>query len=393
MKKISYDILINLASEIANIEKEEKAKLPHKANIIDNIHICENAHSRILTTLLNYAGHDHSFPIYQTFIDLLKKKCGSVRNIIIHNPNITAEKERIDILIDESPTYSIIIENKVCWAVDQPKQIENYIKKIQNHNVSQENIFVVYLTENDDKKVSNLSLTTRAKKLLNYGDEKLCRFIELNYKDDLLPMFTSLTKQIDRDKESLLHSSLVQYADYWKGRFLMRDGEQEIKQTITKYMADKLKINNAQECFKISDELQKLQFALNEKKEELMKQVLKEKVMEPIKKYLGKKYEYELPKENRFRIIPSTWNHAYIGIEYDDYSFIIGVYGDQLSDIVVRSLESKEYERDKKGYNKYVIDEAFCSTRFWNLVDNGVLLKELKKDIKEIANLLEGRRL
>ena len=96
MKELSNDILIKLASEIASIEKEEREKLPYNANIIEDIKIKENAHSRILTTLLNYAGHDHSFPVYQTFVDLLKKKCCSFRNITIHNPNITAEKERID---------------------------------------------------------------------------------------------------------------------------------------------------------------------------------------------------------------------------------------------------------------------------------------------------------
>ena len=154
MKELSNDILIKLASEIASIENEERAKLPYNANIIDNegIRIDENAHSRILTKLLNYAGHDHSFPVYQIFIDLLKKKCCSVRDIIIHNPKITSEKERIDILIDESPTYSIIIENKVCWADDQFEQIERYIKKVQGHNVPNESIFVIYLTKYGNKK-------------------------------------------------------------------------------------------------------------------------------------------------------------------------------------------------------------------------------------------------
>ena len=57
MKELSNDILIKLASEIANIEKEEREKLPYNANIIDDIRIDENAHSRILATLLKYAIH------------------------------------------------------------------------------------------------------------------------------------------------------------------------------------------------------------------------------------------------------------------------------------------------------------------------------------------------
>lgn len=53
METLSYNTLISLASEIAIIEKEERAKLPYTANIIDDdgIRINENAHSRILRIL------------------------------------------------------------------------------------------------------------------------------------------------------------------------------------------------------------------------------------------------------------------------------------------------------------------------------------------------------
>lgn len=400
MKELSNDILIKLVSEIASKEKEERAKLPYNANIIDNegIRIDENAHSRILAKLLNYAGHDHSFPIYQTFLDLLKNKCYSVRNIIIHNPNIKPEKERIDILIDESPTYSIIIENKVCWAIDQPEQIERYIKKVQSHKVPNEDIFVVYLTWNGCKKVKDISLTEKAKDILNYDDNKLCRFIELNYKDDLLPMFELAATQIDRDKEPLLYSSLLQYTDYWMGQFDMRIGEQEIKQKTAKYMADELNVNSVQDCLKISNEWDKFQKALEEKQDELMKQTLNKKVVDPLKKYLGKDYEFEL-LENCIRITPIGWTVAYIylGTSSDD-TVIIGVYGRKISNIASASLESVDYEKDiwckgEQGYNKDVVSSNINSSEFWDSVDNGKFLKTIKKYVNEIIKVLEGRNL
>ncbi len=400
MKELSYDILIKLASEIASIEKKERENLPYNANIIEDIKIKENAHSRILTTLLNYAGHDHSFPVYQIFIDLLKKKCCSIKNITIHNPNITAEKERIDILIDEShesPSYSIIIENKVCWADDQFEQIERYIKKVQGHNVPNESIFVIYLTKYGNKKVSDKSLTQKAKGILDYDDKKLCRFIELNYKDDLLPMFISSANQIDRDKEPLLYSSLIQYADYWKGKFSMRNGEKKIAQKIAKYMADKLNVNSIQNCLKISDNLESLQNALDEKQNELMKQVLNEKVVEPLKKCLGDGYQFELSEF--FNITPPTWKHAYICLFKDDSrDLFIGVYGSAFTCTTTNALQSAGYEEDivdkkEKGYFKSVSDANLDTPEFWDLVDNGKFLKELKKCIKDIISLLDGKRL
>lgn len=385
--------MIKLASEIASIENEERAKLPYNANIIDNegIRIDENAHSRILTKLLNYAGHDHSFPVYQIFIDLLKKKCCSVRDIIIHNPKITSEKERIDILIDESPTYSIIIENKVCWADDQFEQIERYIKKVQGHNVPNESIFVIYLTKYGNKKVSDKSLTQKAKDILDYDDKKSCRFIELNYKDDLLPMFISLGYQLDRDKEPLLYSSLIQYTDYWMGQFDLRVEEQRIKQKITKYMADELNINSVQDCLKISKDLESLQIKLGEKRSELMKQVLNEKVVEPLKKYFGKEYEYD--SSECFYIKPPKWSH-YICIGEDKWGVYLGVFDSDITKVAISVFKSLDYEENRgNGFFKYITLENKNKPEFWELIESGKIQKEIKKCVKELISEFEGKRI
>jgi len=396
---MSYDILIKLASEIASIENEERAKLPsYKANIIEQFHIRETYHSSILTKLLNYAGYDNSYPIYHNFIELLKKKnCRLIKNITIRKPNIVAEEENIDILIDESPTYSIIIENKVCGAPDRETQIQRYVETVQKRNVANKDIFVIYLTWDGCKKVKDISLTPKAKDILDYDDSKLCRFIELNYKDDLLPLFESSANQIDITKEPILYSSLIQYADYWKGQFRMRNEDKKITQKIAKYMANELNINRVQDCFKISDELVSLQTALKEKKDELMKQLLNEKIVEPLKKCLGKDYEFSVD-DCYINIVRHSWKHIsiYIG-KYSDNGIIIGVYGgDYKSKVIANTLYDAGYDAESEkelDYNKYVVDETVDSTEFWDLVDNGKILKVLKKDIKELITLLEGKRL
>lgn len=406
MEKLSYDILISLASEIANIEKKEREKQPYNANIIDDIRIGENAHSRILRKLLKYAGHDNSYPIYHTFIDLLKKKCRSISNITIRKPNITAEKERIDILIDESPAYSIIIENKVCWADDQTKQIERYIKKVQAHNVNNENIFVIYLTNNGNKKVTDISLTTKAKEFLDYDDPKRCRYIEIDYKNDLLPMFKSVAEHIAIDKEPILYSSLIQYIDYWEGKFNMRDGEQIINQKTSKHMTNKLNISNVQDCLKISTELEKLNQTVNTTKDELMKKTLNEKVVIHLKKKWGDEYKFEYNKlSDRIHITmtPPCWKYSCILIGIDDDGIFIGVYGEKISTVVAKKLENlnPKYQKEEigedgynEGYYKYFIEKENWETpEFWELVDNGKILKELKNNIKEIITTLEGKKM
>lgn len=393
MEKLSYDILISLASEIARLEKEERAKLPYSANIIDDIRIKENAHSRILETLLKYAGQDNSFPVYRSFIEVLKKKCLSIKNITIKKPIIEGQKENIDILIDESPSYSIIIENKVCWADDRPEQIEKYIKNVQAHNVDNENIFVIYLTNNGSKKVTDISLTAKAKEFLDFDDPKRCRYIEIDYKNDLLPMFESVAGHIAIDKEPILYSSLIQYIDYWKGKFSMRDGDNKVNQIITEYMAEKLNINNLQDCFNVSANIELLKKALTAKQQKLMKQMLNEKVIKPLKKCYGSEYGFEL-LETHLKMTLVSWKNAYIYIgKSKSNTVIIGVYGKNISNTVSVILEENKYKGFDDGYFKNVILDDLDSPEFWELVDNGKFLKELKKYINEIITGLEGRKL
>lgn len=405
METLSYNTLISLASEIAIIEKEERAKLPYTANIIDDdgIRINENAHSRILRILLNYAGHDYNYPIYHKFIDLLKDKCKLIKNVVIHIPNITTEKERIDILIDESPSYSIIIENKVCGAPDGQKQIERYIKKVQAHNVANDNIFVVYLTRYGYKKITDISLTAKAKKYLDYDDPKLCRFIELNYRYDLLPMFENVLEQIDLNKEPLLYSSLVQYIDFWKGKFNMRDGEQTINQKTSKHMTDKLNINSVQDCLKISTELESLQERVETKKDELMEHTLNENVIFPLKKKWGNKYTFEYKKLSdkiHISMTPPCWRYCCILIGIDENGVFIGVYGERITSVVAKNLKCYGYEKDEAGEDgfnegcfKYLEEENLFTSEFWDIVDNGEIFKDLNKYIKEIITALDGKRL
>ena len=81
-----------------------------------------------------------------------------------------------------SDNYAIIIENKINGASDQWKQIQRYIEATKKRQYSDDKIYVIYLTNNGSKKVSNNSFTAEAKKHLDYTDTNNGRFVPMNYR-------------------------------------------------------------------------------------------------------------------------------------------------------------------------------------------------------------------
>lgn len=130
----------------------------------------------------------------------------------IKNPKITSEKERIDVCIEDE-NYAIIIENKIHNARDQDNQIDRYIDKLKNRK-KEENIFVIYLTRDDYKDPENHSFT--------YKENFENRYINLNYKVDILSWLKENVLPNVRNKDVFLKSSLEQYIDHLEGMFYLR---------------------------------------------------------------------------------------------------------------------------------------------------------------------------
>ena len=144
--------LFLFVNEFKVIYDKEIQKLPYHINLIDELHANENAHSRILEKLLKQKTHDGKFEILESFISYLKEKGGRhFSKIQIKNPEITQEKERIDLWIRDNKSYAIIIENKVNHAPDKGKQIERYINKTISYGFVEKNIFVLYLPPTYEK--------------------------------------------------------------------------------------------------------------------------------------------------------------------------------------------------------------------------------------------------
>lgn len=220
-------------------EKEED-KLPYHFNVIDQLHANENAHSRILQQLLLYE-RNKSYPFLNSFINKFIPE-----EIILTTPDVTHNKELIDLfIIDSNKNFACIIENKIHGAIDQEKQIERYITTAKNKNC--DNIYVIYLTRDGSKQVSDISFTKEAKNALNYQDNNNSgNFIPINYKNDILPWLKDDIINNCLYKEQKMIAGIIQYIDHLEGMFNMRKDKKEMNEEI---------IINLKNSWKIKDDV------------------------------------------------------------------------------------------------------------------------------------------
>lgn len=228
-----------------DLYKKNEQNRPYNMNILDELHANENAHTRILIKLLCFAVNG-KYPIFEKFIDILNRELDHDFQIFqFYKPVIKGQYADIDAYIySEDKSISIIIENKIQWAKDQDKQLERYIKSSQYQGIEKEKIYAIYLTDDGRKKISDYSLTGDAKKALGMEEGKNGRFIELNYKDHLLPFLKDILSYLDFSKEIYLKSAIVQYIDYLEGRFGFREREKVYMKTMTEGLRSLLSIKD-----------------------------------------------------------------------------------------------------------------------------------------------------
>ncbi len=234
--------------EFTNIEVQNEQNRPYDMNLIDELHADENAHSRILIKLLSYKTND-SFPIFEKFLKMLNEdkhldKKYEIRDF--KSPKFSYQYALIDAYISQRGKQSIIIENKIQWATDQDKQLERYIESSKADNIPVDQIYVVYLTDDGRKKVSDISLTKNAKEALGINDSTNGRYIELNYRYDILPFLQDILSYLDFSKEIYLKAALVQYIDYLKGRYGIREVEKEYYDSVNKDLKKVLSIQETE---------------------------------------------------------------------------------------------------------------------------------------------------
>jgi len=235
----SYKDLFLFVNEFKKRYDKAIEKLPYHINLIDELHANENAHSRILEKLLKQKTHNGKFEILESFISYIKEKGGNhFSKIQIKNPEITQEKERIDLWIRDNKSYAIIIENKVNYATDQEKQIERYINKTKSYGFIEENIFVLYLPPTYEKEPEQQS----------WGDYYLSdikneRYLKLSFSDDILFWLRDYVLPNVRIKDTYLRSAIEQYIDHLEGIFSLRKINNNMNMELQKFIESELKLS------------------------------------------------------------------------------------------------------------------------------------------------------
>lgn len=234
--------LLKLAFEAKKLREDGIAELSNDLNLIDEININENANTKILLKLLQYK-EDERYPF---LISFLKRMNCDFPIEKVSKPVMNCGKEYIDGLIEEQGQYGygIVIENKIYGAADQNIQIGSYVNKVKDHGINQEYIYVIYLTSDGNKKIEDYSFTEEAKDALKYTDaHKPGRFVEMNYRDHILPWLKEDVLPEIKAKNAITISAVHQYIDYLEGFFNLRKRESQIYNNMREKILKSLSID------------------------------------------------------------------------------------------------------------------------------------------------------
>ena len=230
------EYLFDLVEAVEKIKEEWLSKLPYHLNVIDELHINENAHSRILTKLLQYKSESGRYEFLESLLAYIvtKRDCTAFGYIIIKEPQITQEKCRIDLWVRDKE-YAIIFENKVYNARDQEHQLSKYINQTKQCNYREEQIFVVYL--------SSWGQEPEEQSWDKYKDVFASRYVNLSFRDDIVNWLKKQVILNIRDKHFYLNSAVLQYIDYLEGIYKKRTIDKEMNMEIRKVIEERLKLD------------------------------------------------------------------------------------------------------------------------------------------------------
>ncbi|MBO4778896.1 MAG: PD-(D/E)XK nuclease family protein [Bacteroidales bacterium] len=231
----AYKELFLFIDTFSRVYKREKLKLPYHVNIIEELHINENAHSRILLKFLLYQNDNGKYEIFQSLLEYIRRnndRSNMFGDIKITKPILTQEIARIDMWIRDK-NYAIIFENKARNAVDQDSQLSRYIERTINRGYKKEQIFVIYMPPTL-KEPAEQSWGT-------YEEEFKKRYFCLSFREHVLPWLKNDVIPNVRQKDLYLSSALVQYVDYleytiFKMSEIYKNMNMELKKIITSHL-------------------------------------------------------------------------------------------------------------------------------------------------------------
>ena len=323
---------------------------------MDSFNVNENAHSRLLISLLKYK------PALHHFLNFLTKKKLNFDISLIDKPILTVEKWRIDGLVQEEGKYAFIIENKIHNAVEQKEQIGRYIDICKQLGYKLNQIYILYLTRYAENKPT---IQTWG----NYKESDFAgRYIKIAYKEDIIVWLEEYLQAIS-ERETIVKSAVIQYIDYLKHVFNSREIFKEMDNKLQDFLVKKLQLtddNNVKNIdiitTKISeiDELQKHLKALVE--------ITREKCLFEWKNRLHSQEEF---KNCNFVVnTDDKYPNIYVVLEYKGKSFAAAIEYYRLNNEIYfglgRHFSSQTLNEEiKYFFSDFLKDREFQSNDWW----------------------------
>ena len=209
----------------------------YDANLADILKPSENSHSLILKKILSYKRNGVNIFVKSLFSELFKYE------ILFDYSDISVftEKYRIDLLIKDKRS-AIIIENKIHNAIDQEEQLRRYIDIIKHIGISEENIFIIYLTGTDKKIYPSESLS-------KYNNLFKERTVVASFSTDILSWLVECVSPNVRNEDNSFQYFISQYTEHLKN-FFKRDDPMSMK--INDFIMAELKLNNDTPDFNVT---------------------------------------------------------------------------------------------------------------------------------------------
>ncbi|MCF7731861.1 MAG: PD-(D/E)XK nuclease family protein [Akkermansiaceae bacterium] len=186
-------------------------------NFLDLIGLNENAHTRVLASLLDFRRQGE--PVFlKSFLRMVSESIAAdATNDHWSKALVLPQSNYIDCLVNVGK-WAVVIENKIHGARDQGKQLETYIQRAKEPPEIDE-VWVGYLTLTGGSP-SIVSLSEEGMKQL--GD----RFVGMSFQNEILPWLQREVLPNCRISESSLVNSLRVYIDHLNGILGQKQGEQ-----------------------------------------------------------------------------------------------------------------------------------------------------------------------
>lgn len=341
--RAEVDDFFQLLEEFTGRYKHLKEKLPYHINVIDELHVNENANSRILASLLQY-NENGEYTLLKSFI----RNRLSDWEIDVSEPQISSEDWRIDLLVREKGKYAIIFENKIYDAVLQKNQLARYIIKMRNEDFADEQIFVVFLPP-QKYEPTDCSWKVPIKECETCCDASKCPIkeedtLKANYKDrfkivtfreDIIAWLEEDVIPNCRQKETYLYTAAMQYLDYLKGYFDLRTINKNMNMELQEYLIEKLHLkdetNEKKKLEKLDNKINEIQRLLNEMQS--LKDNMRQIVFEEWRQITKEKFPELNPSEKGYytdvtidlingkrviALISQEKNQLYCQVQFDD---------------------------------------------------------------------------